>query len=582
MTVQSFDQVFQKLSLSVATKEAFCATEVTSLTIFKKERTVVLDIVSPRLISFHETEQFKKELSQSLPGIKEVKLSLKYRIDNYNDHSFMTSYWDNIKAYISQQSKICSGIMSDADWNYADEKLIIYVKNNMAYYMAQKKFDTDLVEMIKQETGQTLAIQFKNTSASEKEMEVFEQKKEARANDFLEKIVAAQEAVEQEKSAAEVAGASDSVQKGILFGKECVGVRVSISDSKTVGEAVVIEGNIFNIETREIKGEKYIVSFDITDKTDSTTVKFFVKKNIYDSELQKHLKTGACIRAQGDVQFDKYAKEINIMAKNINMAKSAPPRMDHSQEKRVELHLHTQMSSMDGITPVKNYIQCAIDWGHKAIAITDHGVVQAFPDAMNAASKSDLKVIYGIEAYLIDDLGSVVSMSKGQNLDDAFVVFDIETTGLSKETERITEIGAVKLVNGKIVDRFSSFVNPEKSISQEITKITGITDEMVADAPKIQEVLPAFLKFAKDAVLVAHNASFDMGFIRVAAERYCSLEVEHTVLDTLELARTLLPELNKHKLNIICEHLDISLVGHHRAVNDAEATAEMFMKFIDR
>uniref|UniRef100_UPI00271469DE PolC-type DNA polymerase III n=1 Tax=Anaerotignum sp. TaxID=2039241 RepID=UPI00271469DE len=582
MTIQKFENVFQKISLSVGVKEAFGRTEVKNLTIFKKERIVAVDIISQKLIPLQQAEQLKKELQQALPGIKGVRLGLRYSLDELDDAGFLSSYWENLKAYISQQSKICAGVISDADWKFKDGKLLIYVKNNMAYFMAQKKLDKELQDLIELETGRRITTQFKNVSLTNAEAELFTKEKEARESAFIEKIVAAQTEAAQEKSAAEAAGISDSVQKGILFGKECMGNRIPIAESKTIGETVVIEGSIFNVESREIKsGEKYIISFDITDKTDSTTVKFFVKKSIYDGELQGIFKTGACMRVQGDVQFDKYAKEIDIMAKNINLARPVPPRMDQSDEKRVELHLHTQMSSMDGVTPVKNYIKRAIDWGHKAIAITDHGVVQAFPDAMNAAGKADLKVIYGVEAYLVDDLGNVVTMPKGQKLDDVFVVFDIETTGLSKETEMITEIGAVKVQNGKIIDRFSTFVNPGKSISEEITKLTGITDEMVSTASKIQEVLPTFLEFANDAVLVAHNAGFDMGFIRMAAERYCNLEVENTVLDTLELARILLPQLSRHKLNIICEHLNISLVGHHRAVNDAEATAEMFLKFRD-
>ena len=306
-----------------------------------------------------------------------------------------------------------------------------------------------------------------------------------------------------------------------------------------------------------------------------------MKRSVFDNELKDKIKKDAYLRVQGEVQFDKYAKEINIMAKAIMTAQAPPPRMDTAEEKRVELHLHTQMSSMDGVTPVKTYIKRAIEWGHKAIAITDHGVVQAFPDAMNAADKSDLKVIYGVEAYLIDDLGNAVFSPRGQNLDDTYVVFDIETTGLSKEKEMITEIGAVKVADGKIIDRFSTFVNPQRPISAEITKLTGITDDMVKDAPTIENVLPEFLKFCEDTVLVAHNASFDTGFIRIAAERAGLGELHHTIVDTLELARALLPELNKHKLDIVCEHLGVTLNGHHRAVNDAEATAEVFIKFLD-
>ena len=286
------------------------------------------------------------------------------------------------------------------------------------------------------------------------------------------------------------------------------------------------------------------------------------------------------MRVQGDVQFDKYAKEINIMAKNIMLAQPPPKRKDNAEQKRVELHLHTQMSSMDGVTNVKTYIKRAIEWGHKAIAITDHGVVQAFPDAMNAANGTDLKVIYGVEAYLIDDLGNVVMCPKGQSLYDTFIVFDIETTGLSKENDKITEIGAVKVENGKIIERFSTFVNPKKRLSEEIIKLTNITDDMLKDAPTIDKVLPQFLKFCGNGVLVAHNAGFDVGFIRNNAEALHMSSVDNTVLDTVELSRTLLPELKKHKLDIVAEHLGVSLEGHHRAVNDAEATAEIFIKLV--
>lgn len=438
-----------------------------------------------------------------------------------------------------------------------------------------------MAKLVQEETGLAMSVQFKNVQSSEEDRARMEQEQRTKTEELLQQIASATQAAEQAKVSAEVGAVSEAVSRGILFGKEFTGTSVKIVDTKIPGESVIVEGNIFNIEPREIKGEKYIVSFDITDKSDSTTVKFFVKRSVFDNELKDKIKKDAYLRVQGEVQFDKYAKEINIMAKAIMTAQAPPPRMDTAEEKRVELHLHTQMSSMDGVTPVKTYIKRAIDWGHKAIAITDHGVVQAFPDAMNAADKSDLKVIYGVEAYLIDDLGNAVFSPRGQNLDDTYVVFDIETTGLSKEKEMITEIGAVKVADGKIIDRFSTFVNPQRPISAEITKLTGITDDMVKDAPTIENVLPEFLKFCEDTVLVAHNASFDTGFIRIAAERAGLGELHHTIVDTLELARALLPELNKHKLDIVCEHLGVTLNGHHRAVNDAEATAEVFIKFLD-
>lgn len=581
MTAQKFELVFQKISLSLPLLEAFQGAEVRKLTIHKKERTVSIEITANKMIPLQKQEELKGALLESLPGIQAISLAVFYELTDKTPEALAAGYWGSIKTLVGQKSKICAGVIADAEWRVTEHKLQILVKHNMAYYLAQKHLDDAIANMIHTETGETLLVQFKNQKATEADRAALENNRKKKFEELSRQIITTQAEAVQEKANAEVAAVSSSVSKGILLGKEINGTNQKIIDTKILGENVIIEGSIYNIEPREIRGEKYIVSFDITDLSDSTTVKFFVKKSVFDAELSDKIKKGKYLRVQGEVQFDKYTKEIDIMAKNIMAAAAPPPRMDDAEEKRVELHLHTQMSSMDGVTPVKKYIERAIAWGHKAIAITDHGVVQAFPDAMNAIGKSDLKVIYGVEAYLIDDLGSVVTMPRGQSLDDTFVVFDIETTGLSKETESITEIGAVKVVDGKIIDRFSTFVNPERPIPAEITKLTGITNEMVADAPVITEILPKFLEFCQDAVLVAHNANFDTGFIRLNAERKCGIEVKNTVLDTLELSRALLPELKKHKLDIICEQLGVSLEGHHRAVNDAEATAEVFLKFID-
>lgn len=581
MTAKKFPLVFDKVSFSAPLQEVFRETTVLSLTIHRKEREIVTEIAADAVIPPLYWEKLRKEMMQQLPGVKEVHIFPKYQLMDKEPKAVLADFWDTIRSHVAAQSKVCSGVISDADWDYQDGKMQIFVKHNMAYYLSQKKLDDAVAKLVQEETGLAMSVQFKNVQSSEEDRARMEQEQRTKTEELLQQIASATQAAEQAKVSAEVGAVSEAVSRGILFGKEFTGTPVKIVDTKIPGESVIVEGNIFNIEPREIKGEKYIVSFDITDKSDSTTVKFFVKRSVFDNELKDKIKKDAYLRVQGEVQFDKYAKEINIMAKAIMTAQAPPPRMDTAEEKRVELHLHTQMSSMDGVTPVKTYIKRAIEWGHKAIAITDHGVVQAFPDAMNAADKSDLKVIYGVEAYLIDDLGNAVFSPRGQNLDDTYVVFDIETTGLSKEKEMITEIGAVKVADGKIIDRFSTFVNPQRPISAEITKLTGITDDMVKDAPTIENVLPEFLKFCEDTVLVAHNASFDTGFIRIAAERAGLGELHHTVVDTLELARALLPELNKHKLDIVCEHLGVTLNGHHRAVNDAEATAEVFIKFLD-
>ncbi len=253
--------------------------------------------------------------------------------------------------------------------------------------------------------------------------------------------------------------------------------------------------------------------------------------------------------------------------------------MDYSPAKRVELHCHTKMSDMDGVSDVKDIIKRAIKWGHKAIAITDHGNVQSFPDANHAVPKdSDFKVIYGVEAYLVDDLKSFVENAKGQSLSDTYVVFDIETTGFNPKSNKIIEIGAVKVENHVITDRFSAFVNPRVPIPFEIEKLTSINDAMVMEEKGIEEVLPEFMEFCQDAVMVAHNADFDMSFIKYNL-KLLGIEKEFTIIDTVGLARNLLPALNRFKLDTVAKALGISLEHHHRAVDDAECTAEIFLKF---
>ncbi|NLK37722.1 MAG: PolC-type DNA polymerase III, partial [Epulopiscium sp.] len=577
-----FQKVFSKVSLSEQIQKNLGDTVVRSLVIHRQEKAMVVKLESEKILAKEDFRQLETELIRQIPNIKSVKVYPEYPLAaNAEVKEVITRYWDNIVYTISEESPVCKGIIQDASWDYDKERLLIRVKNNTAYYLFKKGLGDKIQKELYDELGIECRVLFKDTALSEKEREKLEQRQESIAKRYQETLASEQAQIKSAQVLAQTEAVSQELSKGIILGKEFSGTVTAIRDSKMEGEKVIIEGYIFNIEAREIKGEKYIVSFDMTDKTDSTTVKFFVKKAVFDEELKAVLKPDTYVRVQGENQFDKYAKEINIMAKNIMLAQSPPKRMDVSEEKRVELHLHTQMSSMDGITSVKSYIKRAAQWGHKAIAITDHGVVQAYPDAMDAAKGTDVKVLYGLEAYLVDDLGNAVLCPRGQSLDDVFTVFDIETTGLSKERDKITEIGAVKIKNGKIVDTYSTFVNPERPIPAEITKLTGITDEMVADAPTIHRVLPEFLEFCKDSVLVAHNASFDVGFIRVAAETLPVPAVDHTVLDTVELSRALLPDLSKHKLNIVAERLGVSLEGHHRAVNDAKATAEILLKFID-
>ncbi len=367
----------------------------------------------------------------------------------------------------------------------------------------------------------------------------------------------------------------------VIFGRDFEDETMEIKDIWGEMGEVAIRGQVRNLDKREIRNERSLVIFEITDFTDTIKVKMFVHNEQLD-ELLKGLEKGGFYRLKGVTVNDMFDRELTI-GSVVGMAKIpdfTTVRMDNSARKRVELHCHTKMSDMDGVSDVKDIIKRAKKWGHKAIAITDHGCVQAFTDANHSVSPDeDFKIIYGVEGYLVDDSKEIVTNCKGQTLDETYVVFDIETTGFSPVTNRIIEIGAVKVVGGEITERFSTFVNPEVPIPFEIENLTGINDGMVMEADTIETVLPEFLSFVGDAVLVAHNAGFDVGFIEENAKRQ-GLATDFTAVDTVGIARTLLTGQAKYTLDAVAKTLGVSLENHHRAVDDAECTAEIFVKFI--
>lgn len=372
-----------------------------------------------------------------------------------------------------------------------------------------------------------------------------------------------------------------SMNPDVIYGRDFEGEPLEIEKiDGPIGE-VIIHGKILSVDTREIRNEKTIVIFSVTDFTDTIVLKIFVHNDDV-KELLTEISAGKFIKIKGVATIDKFDSELTISS-ITGIKKSSDfttERVDNSAEKRVELHCHTKMSDMDGVSDVKDIVKRAKKWGHPAIAITDHGDVQAFPDANHAISpEDDFKVIYGVEAYLVDDLKGIVTDSKNQSLQEKYVVFDLETTGFSPENNRIIEIGAVKVENGSIVDKFSAFVNPQVPIPFKIEQLTSINDSMVMDAPLIETILPEFMNFCEGCVMVAHNADFDMSFIKANCKRL-GLICDKTVVDTVSLARVLLPNLNRFKLDTVAKALGISLDNHHRAVDDAGCTAEIFVKFI--
>ena len=345
---------------------------------------------------------------------------------------------------------------------------------------------------------------------------------------------------------------------------------------------VAIEGVIFDINIKELKSGRHIVELKVTDYTDSLVLKMFTRKNKDDLNHFKALSVGKWVRAQGRIEEDTFVRDLVMMMSDIEEIKKTP-KQDKAEEKRVEFHLHSSMSQMDGIPNISAYVNQAAAWEHKAIAVTDHNVVQAFPDAHSAAEKNGIKMIYGMEGMLVDDGVPIAYKPTDRNLKDAtYVVFDVETTGLSNQYDQLIELAAVKVKDGEIIDKFERFSNPHEKLSETIINLTHITDDMLVDAPEIEEVLTEFKEWVGDAIFVAHNASFDMGFIDTGYERLGFGPSTNGVIDTLELSRTINTEYGKHGLNFLAKKYGVELTQHHRAIYDTEATAYIFIKMVQQ
>ena len=380
-------------------------------------------------------------------------------------------------------------------------------------------------------------------------------------------------------------GYKRSENPDVVYGRDFEGESISISELQEGFGEVIVRGRILSLEKRELRnGQKFIVIFSITDFTDTINGKLFIDSEFVD-EMLKDFKAGEFYTVKGVCQEDKFDRELGLMSisgikKSVN---TVIKRVDNAPKKRVELHCHTKASEMDGLSDASALVKQAKAWGHPAMAITDHGCAYAFPEAFHAVDRKDesFKIIYGVEGYLVDDMKYMVTNDQGQDLSHTFVAFDIETTGFSPMYNHIIEIGAVKIRDGKIIDRFGEFVNPGEPIPFHIEKLTGISDDMVVDSPDIFVVLPQFLEFCKDAVLVAHNADFDTGFISYNAKEVLGQDYAPTYIDTVAMARALMPKLSKYKLDTVAKNLNISLDHHHRAVDDAECCGEIFIKLCE-
>lgn len=358
---------------------------------------------------------------------------------------------------------------------------------------------------------------------------------------------------------------------------------VKVEDLGVDDGKIALQGEVIFTEDRTLKSGKTLFSFDLYDGTSTITCKAFLNKETA-KKTMKRIQNAKGLKVAGTAQMDTFANELTVMVNTIVETEGLKKetRQDNAEVKRVELHMHTQMSQMDAMTSAKDLIKRAMKWGMKSIAITDHGVVQAFPEAhkMLGYDNPDMKILYGVEAYLAPDKNAVVTNGKGQDIDTTYCVLDLETTGFSAVNEKITEVGIMKVKNGEVIDEFSCFVNPEKHIPQRVTEVTNITDEMVKDAEIIEQVFPKILDFIQDSVLVAHNAPFDMGFLKQNAKNL-GYEFDYTYLDTLSLAKDLFPDYKKYKLGKIAENLGIKVEVAHRALDDVDTTVKVFNVMLD-
>ncbi len=617
---KQFFEVFPTLKLDRKIQELFEQVQVEKVSATKSRDFIRVRIRSGHLIPKDAVFRVEAEIKKQLFALHNVTLKLYEQFqlsEQYTPEKLLNVYEDSILLELKEYSPVEYCLFKGAKISFPrEDELKLEVEDSVPARSKSGELVRILEKIFNERCGLPLVckMEYIEKKARREEEPVFVRPVPEKAPDVQtpQKQGSVDELASREKKdfrrgEGGKAGRGDfrrplkrSDNPDVIYGRdfeeEAIPIEEVIGD---MGE-VVIRGKIISQDFREIRNEKTIVMFDVTDFTDTMTIKLFSRNDQLD-ELKEGLKKGAFVKLKGVTTIDKFDNELTIgsLAGVKKIPDFTTSRSDKSTLKRVELHCHTKMSDMDGVSEAKDIVKRAYQWGHPAIAITDHGVVQAFPDANHVwedlwkaekarrkeageaqPDKQDFfKIIYGMEAYLVDDLKEIVTDEKGQDFSADFVVFDIETTGFSPVNNRIIEIGAVKVCAGAITERFSSFVNPDVPIPFEIEKLTGINDSMVKDAPMIEEVLPEFFRFCGEAVLVAHNAGFDMSFIRENAARM-GISRAFTCVDTVGIARILLPHQGKHTLDAVAKTMGVSLENHHRAVDDAEATAEIFVKFI--
>lgn len=572
---------------------------LTQLNINKQARLITLAVKFNGLVERNTLFDTEKLITKTLAYHTVIK-------PHFPTELFSADYFPQLYAAVRRDIPSINGTLNNAEARFENNTLTINLLNGGKTLLDSKGFDKALIKLVSEEFNLYISVNYTGTFEVEENSEEYKaaiqdaQEKINRENlqkaaEFYQEEVETAEKREEkhaENTTVEIEvregkfATPQIIQSSIrpLYGRSIRGKMIPISSISGDSGRIVVWGDVFDIEKKVTKsGDKNIFTIDITDYTSSTTAKVF--NSIKESAVIDNIKKGDTIVVQGDVEYDKYAGELVVNARSIGTAQKVKV-VDNAEKKRVELHMHTNMSQMDAVTSAGDLVNRAYQWGHKAVAITDHGVAQAFPDAMKAADKINkdeekIKIIYGVEAYFMDDLVESVKGDADTGFDGTFICFDIETTGLSAARDKITEIGAVKVENGVITDTFSTFANPEMPIPQKITQLTGITDDMVKDAPSQSEAVGAFLEFAGDNVLVAHNAPFDTSFIAKACEDM-GREYNYTSIDTVAISRAILTDIKNCKLDTVAKFLRLGDFNHHRATDDAEMLARIFINLCQR
>ena len=599
-TGKLFFEVFPTLKPRDELKALFSEVRVIKIATNSMRTFIKVHLKSPHLIQKNHIYDMEHLIKTQLFSQSRLTVQILECFElsgQYTPENIMAEYFESFLIELNNRSVVERSMFQNAKYAFENENILcLQLTDTIVAQGKKESMAAYLSEVYDKRFGRPVEVRILYSEAKESKLKYNDMRLKQEVESILSQAKQRKKKMEEtavkpegkKKESGERGGFTPRTKgpdaDGLVYGRPFDDETIELVQVAGEMGEITFRGKVLSLDTREIRNEKTIVMYAVTDFTDTIMVKMFVR-NEQLPDILGEIKAGAFLKIKGVTTIDKFDGELTIGS--VFGIKKIPDfteaRKDTAPEKRVELHCHTKMSDMDGVSEVKDIVKRAHDWGHKAIAITDHGVVQSFPDAnhyIETLDKEDpFKVIYGVEGYLVDDLQDVAVNEKGQSLNGTYVVFDLETTGFSPIKDKIIEIGAVKVENGVITDNYSAFVNPGVPIPFEITKLTSITDQMVMDSPDIGTILPEFLSFVGDAVLVAHNASFDVGFIEQNC-RYQDIMPDFTSVDTVALARILLPTLAKFKLNVVAKALNISQEHHHRAVDDARVTAEIYVKFI--